>query len=120
MEVTVRFIWWIATMATLFVFNGTALGDGWATSNGTGRITSISPEGGIVRIWFTATDTSNPDGCGNSGVVVLNDETKNGDRQYAALLAAHVAGKPISFFVAGCWSGWGSTWPKMYSVFVGQ
>lgn len=111
---------WSAVTVAFLVFTCSALADGWATSNGSGRITNISAESGVVRVWYTATDASNPDSCANTGVVVLNDDSKNGDRQYAALLAAHAAEKSVSFYVAGCFSGWGTTWPKMASVFVAQ
>lgn len=111
---------WITAALVFLVFSRAALADGWETSNGSGRITSMSAESGVVRIWYPATDASNPDSCANTGVLVLYDDSKNGDRQYAALLAAHAAGKSVSFWVSGCYSGWGTTWPRMASVFVGQ
>ena len=105
--------------ATAFcLFWQPSFADGWATSNGSAHITTIDVESGVVRVWYSATDDGNPDACANTGVFILADDTKNGDRQYAALLAAHAANKAISLWVSGCWAGWGSTWPKLASLFV--
>lgn len=105
-------------VAVFCAFIQTALGDGWATNNSSARITTINVESGVVRVWYSATDTRNPDSCANTGVFILADDTKNGDRQYAALLSAHAANKGINLWVSGCWSGWGSSWPRLASLFV--
>jgi hypothetical protein len=92
--------------------------NGWLTKNSSARITSINIENDIVKIAYTATDIGNPDGCGNEGFAMLQDETKQGDRKYAALLAAHMSNKPIKLYAYGCYTGWGQTWQKIGSVFI--
>ena len=91
---------------------------GWLTSNSSAVINHINIEGGLVRIKYTATDIADPDKCGNEGAAILLDDTKNGDRQYAALLAAHMSGKAIRLYGNGCFTGWDQTWPKIHAVFI--
>ena len=91
---------------------------GWASGGGTAVITTISIEGGLVKVAYTAADTADPDQCGNQGVFILQDDSKNGDRQYSAILSARMSEKPIRIYVSGCYSGWGQTWPKLWSIFI--
>lgn len=88
----------------------------WITLDGSAKITGIQIEGGIVMVDFSATDQSRIDGCAVQGRAVLIDESKNGDRQFAALMAAYMAGKSVIMFGSGCWGGWNTTFPKIYMV----
>lgn len=92
--------------------------NGWLTNNGSARITKISIENDVVRIDYTADDIQDPDGCGNKGVAMIQDETKLGDRQFSVLLAAHMSNKPIRLYGYDCYTGWGQKWPKIGSVTV--
>jgi hypothetical protein len=88
----------------------------WITLNGSAKITGIQIEGGVVVVDFSATDKSLVDGCAVQGKAVLIDDSKTGDRQYAALMAAYMAGKSVIMFGSGCWGGWNTTFPKIYMV----
>lgn len=111
----------VATAFFMCLITCSANASGWLTSNGSGRITWLNAEGGIVRVTITATDLQNPDSCAvTTGTVIMQDDTKNGDRQYAALLSAFIAERPIKIWINGCYSGWGTTFPKLYSVIVSQ
>ncbi len=102
----------------LFTFHSYSFAAGWATHNGSAKITSVSVESGFVKVLYTSTDGVNPDGCDNDGTFLLKDDTKNGDRQYAAILAAQASQRPIKIYVLGCMNAWNQTWPKLHSIFV--
>ena len=51
-----------------------------------------------------------------NGEVVLEDETKKGDRQLSIILAAFMAGKEISFYTDGCKTAWGKKYPKIWAL----
>ena len=101
----------------LLSFNTNSYSSGWLTEDGTARITSINIEIGLVRVQFSSGDASDI-GCGNLGTGVLQDDGKNGDRQYAALLSAKVAGNPIKLYGDGCVTAWGQNWPKIKAVII--
>lgn len=103
---------------SLVLFPLTSSASGWVTSNKSGRISFINPEGGVVRIHVTANDIRNPDQCGNASTVMLKGDSKNTDRQYALLLAAFMAKKPVKLWVSGCENGWGTTYPRLTAVYV--
>ncbi len=91
----------------------------WITADNTAKITQIQHEGGIVKVTFSSVDkVQSTDGCIVQGQAVLQDDTKNGDRQYAALLTAYSSGKTVMMFGSGCWGGWNTTFPKIYSVIL--
>jgi hypothetical protein len=91
---------------------------GWATKDNSGKIASVNVEGGLVKVFYTANDLSDPDGCGNKDTFILKDDTKNGDRQYSAILASHMSQRPIKVYVSGCYTGWNQTWPKIHAIFA--
>ncbi len=91
---------------------------GWVTADGSGKVTSLSSENGIVTIRFTANDNLDPENCGQPGKAVLIDDTKNGDRQFSILLASKMSGKNIKMYVNGCYEGWGKKWSKVWMVMV--
>ncbi len=106
----------VLILVTLFPVS--VLASGWATENGSAQITSLQIEGGIVKVNFTATDSNDPDRCGNSGAVILQDDSKNGDRQYSALMAAKISKTPIRIWVSGCIDRWSTSFPKLWSVIL--
>ncbi|HNG58847.1 MAG TPA: hypothetical protein PKZ52_03410 [Cellvibrionaceae bacterium] len=104
-------------LGLVFFVASTAHAGSWITSDGTAKITKIQTEGGLTVVWFDSIDRwVSADGCTVQGKAILQDDTKNGDRQYAALLAAFATGKPIMMFGSGCVSAWGTTFPKIWSV----
>jgi hypothetical protein len=92
--------------------------NGWVTEDGSAVIQSINIEGGRVRVWYTASNIKDPDACENNGAVILDNNEKNGDRHYAAILAAYASGKSVKFYTTGCFSAWGKKWPILYSMTV--
>jgi hypothetical protein len=106
------------SLIILFMFHSYGFAAGWATNNGTAKITSVSIETGFVKVLYSATDSSNPDTCDNDGLFILKDDTKNGDRQYAAILAAQASQRPVRIYVVGCFNVWNQTWPKLHAFFI--
>jgi len=89
---------------------------GWATENA--RISALQIEGGIVKVSFDATDSKDPDGCKNLNVVILENETTTGERQFSALLAAQMADRPVKIWVSGCVARWNQDWPKVVTIII--
>lgn len=102
-------------LATLFIVASANAG-GWASQNAI--IEFINIESNIVRIKFKADDEADPDECGETGYIILSDDTTNGDRQYSALLAAQMAQKPTKLYVNGCFEKWNTSYPKLHAVFL--
>lgn len=101
---------------TALLFSTSAYSGGWVTQDGV--ITLAKVENGVALFVIEASDLAYPDGCDNTGgAVVLQDDTKNGDRQYALLLAAYTAGNSVRIYSSGCYTGWGSNYPKVYAAF---
>jgi hypothetical protein len=108
----------VLLILVVFFVSIQASASGWLTANSSAEIEFVNIENGLVKIKYTATDMADPDNCGNIGYAILLDDTKNGDRQYAALLAGHMGKKTIRLYGAGCYTGWNQTWPKIHAVFL--
>lgn len=103
----------------LLVLSQASIAGGWITKDGTGKITSISSENGVVIVGYTADDGNlDPETCSQPGHAVLVDDTKNGDRQFSILLAAKMSGKPVKMYASECYFGWGRKWSKIWMVLV--
>ena len=95
----------------------------WITYDKTAKIIKLSIEGTAVGVVYSSVDdVQSSDGCsikqpnGERYVVLdLKNDTKNGDRQYAALLAAFASGKSVLLWSDGCIAGPGSP-PKIFGV----
>ena len=108
----------IIFLFSLLLTSFCSLSSGWSTSNGTGRITYVNAESNIVRIRLDATDLKNPDNCGKTDVVMLKGDSKNEERQYALIMAAFMANKPVKVYLNGCEPGWGTTFPRLSAIYV--
>lgn len=93
-----------------------AMAAGWVSRNAT--IEWINVESDFVRIKFEAADAADPDECGILNEIILFDETIKGERQYSALIAAHMAGKPLRLYVSGCIDRSNKSYPRLWAVYL--
>ncbi|GAB6260086.1 hypothetical protein L4174_005535 [Photobacterium sp. CCB-ST2H9] len=80
----------------------------------------VKPGSNFVRVTFSQ-PIVNTENCEKSGSYIAElDDSKSSDRFYSALLAAHMAQKKVSFWIAGCTSGeyWGGKHPKIYDIYI--
>ena len=104
----------IIIIASIVPFTSHAAG--WFVLGGT--IDEINVESGLATIKMSGENIIHHDGCDATYEVVLQDETNNGDRQYALLMAAYMTGKKVNVYTSGCYHGWGKKYPKVYAVRV--
>jgi len=61
--------------------------------------------------------SNNPDECSSTGYYALKSSQNNYKALHSTLLAAHMAGKQVRFWVGGC-GGQNDLYPQISSVFV--
>ena len=106
---------WLVSVAALAISSNVFAG-GWYTTDGV--VEQINVESGLVSIRLSAADIKYHDGCDETNEVVIQDDTKNGDRQVSILLAAHMSGKKVNIYTSGCVFNWGKKYPKVFAVRV--
>lgn len=100
---------------------GTLRADG-DTGSGWGKITEvyIDAEVSVLRVRFSE-KIVNPGGCEGADFYVreLNDSAAS-DRFLRVVLAAHLAGRKVEFWINGCsklrW--WGKTRPQIHDIYI--
>ena len=102
--------------ATFILLHNVARADG---DSGIQSIASVHVEAS----WFVSivgvAPFNNPDGCGNSTMVMILTSAAGYTDMYAAILAAQASGKSVGFWLHGCAAtSWGFTIPTVYSVSV--
>lgn len=90
-------------------------------SSGWGEITELNiNKHGRVRIKFSK-PIVNPDNCERTEFYIVESDDSVGAKQFfSAILAAHTAGKQVSFWISGCTPGkhWGFTRPMAYDIYM--
>ncbi len=83
----------------------------------------VPTSGAFVRFQLDASPV-NPGNCGSTDgyIVEISPGTTTTNQFVSALLAAHLAGRSVTFWVDGCTTGqyWGATWPKAWDIYVYQ
>ena len=110
----------IAVVLTCLLAEVTMADEG--TGSGWGRITEayLTADGTFLRISFSRA-IENPDGCeGGEYYVRELDESAGSDRFVQAVLAAHLAGRNVEFWISGCSKSrwWGKTRPQVYDIYI--
>lgn len=89
-----------------------------------GRMTEVyvDAKGSVLRVQFSR-PVVNPSGCEGGDFYMLElDDSPGADRFLKALLAAHLAGRKVKFWIDGCtkqqW--WGKTRPLIYDIYIGS
>jgi hypothetical protein len=89
-----------------------------------GRMTEVyvSGDGHVMRVRFSR-PIVNPAGCEGADFYVRElDDSVASDRFLRAVLAAHLAGRKVEFWITGCTKSrwWGKTRPQIYDVYIGD
>ena len=104
--------------AALLLSQTVAMANG---DSGFQQIAYVHVEGAYFVTVTSVAAFSNPDGCGNSTMVMLQSSAGGYSSIFASVLAAQAAGKAIEFWLTGCAATpWGYTVPVVYSVSVGS
>ncbi|KNC68760.1 hypothetical protein [Pseudoalteromonas ardens] len=90
---------------------------GWVTKDRSARVDFINSEPMGVRVYFSANDANNI-GCAQKQIVWIDTSTEGGKRHYSTLLAAFMAGKNVAIYGNGCFSNWGTSYPKVQAINV--
>ncbi len=104
-----------------FASAGEALADGDAGS-GWGKIEEVyvDAQGSVLRLQFSE-KVVNPGGCEGADFYVRElDDSVASDRFLRVVLAAHLAGRKVKFWVDGCSKSqwWGKTRPQIYDIYI--
>lgn len=89
-----------------------------------GRMTEVyvSGDGRVMRVRFSR-PIVNPAGCEGADFYVRElDDSVASDRFLKTVLAAHLAGRKVEFWITGCtklrW--WGKTRPQIFDIYIGD
>lgn len=108
----------ILRMFLLVSIAAKASASGYLTPDNNAVISWINIEPGLIRVAFNHPSKLNPDQCGSVDAVLMTNETVGDQTIYSTLLAAMLAGKKVRLFSSGCLAGWGTTYPKLKSIYV--
>jgi hypothetical protein len=99
-----------------------ALSDDSGAGSGWGRITEVyvDAQGSVLRLQFSG-DIVNPAGCEGGDFYVRElDDSVASDRFLRIVMAAHLAGRKVKFWIDGCSESrwWGKTRPQIYDIYI--
>ena len=93
-----HFIRWFVVVLSLIITPASFAG-GWGN-----KVTTITG----FYVWsngyahFGVSDVENPDGCGNTRFLTLDNNSSNFKELYATVMAAYTAGKTVQLYYNGC------------------
>lgn len=115
----------ILLMTLLVVYAMTSPVLAWAEDgegSGWGKITEIyvDAQGLVLKLEFSG-KIVNPSGCEGMGFYVRElDDSIASDRFLRVVMAAHMAGRKVKFWIEGCsrskW--WGKTRPQIFDIYI--
>jgi hypothetical protein len=114
----------MAALVIVAISQGAAARADGDAGSGWGKITEayVNAEGSVLRLQFSESIV-NPGNCEGADFYVreLDDDVAS-DRFLRVVLAAHLAGRKVKFWIDGCSESkwWGKTRPQIYDIYIGD